>query len=249
MARSRILLSAFVSLFLLSQIAAADIIVPFSDTVKYWPTYGNGTGDDSLDSIGEPNLTGGSLVIGDNGYLKQVKIDFTVPNPGWEFSKMKPGDLFFDFGADGSWDYVVSSYNKEDRSNLNNINTMYTPVGKVALYGTAGGSIMKTGPDNAGYWAGYLIRNNHPFAFTGLTDYIGDASISGGYYNTSPVVFNLPGNKLWIGGKVTIGFAENCANDVLLATVDVPRVPEPSTFVLLGLGLVSGFVALKKRKS
>ena len=45
--------------------------------------------------------------------------------------------------------------------------------------------------------------------------------------------FNLSG--LAIGSQVIVGFAVNCANDVIYQSV---AVPEPSTALILGVGLV-----------
>jgi hypothetical protein len=248
-------LASFALLLLISQIAAADAIVNFSDTVTYWPGYSNGTGDDSWESIGEPNITGGAATFDDSGKLLKVEFNFTVPSPGWQFEKMKPGDLFLDTDANGSWDYVVSSYN--GRSNADEVNK-YIPTGTVALFGISKtSSLLETGHNDnpsGAYWSGYGFRNDHPFAYTGLTDNLGTGSIAGGYYNASPLVFNLPLVQLPFGTQLTIGFAENCANDVVLATIDVPpdpgppAVPEPSTLILLGLGL-TGIGAYRKIRS
>jgi hypothetical protein len=244
MRRISIAFAAVAALLMISQIAAADSIISFQDHVKYWPNYpSRDATDNSQDTIGEPDITGGRVIVDDAGFLKQVQFDFIG---GWAYQVMKPGDLFLDLDSNGSWDYVVSSYNDRDNSDENN---KYIPSGSVGLYSTTGGSLLLTGVDNPpqGYWHGYLFRNDHPFAYTGLTDYIGSASVSGGYPDNNPIVFTLPGQTLRFGNSLTIGYTENCANDVVLETV--APVPEPSTIPLVGLGLAFGFIALKRKRA
>jgi hypothetical protein len=79
----------------------------FGDSVRYWEGWRNYTGDDSKDTIGDPNILGGKATI-ENGNL--TKIEFTIEKwgTGSTWNKLKPGDLFLDLGADASWDYVVS---------------------------------------------------------------------------------------------------------------------------------------------
>ncbi|MDM7995126.1 MAG: PEP-CTERM sorting domain-containing protein [Acidobacteriota bacterium] len=237
---SKALLTITVMSFLLlaSQAASAETIA-FGDSVKYWDEYPSNPNDNS-DTIGDPNITGGTVTIG-GGYITEVQFSFSTP-PGWDYAIMKPGDLFIDMGANSSWDYVVSLYNGRDNGIENN---KYLPTGSVDLYSTTGGTLLITGADNQGYWTGYGIRNNHPFAYTGLSVSPGSASVTGGYGSNS-VIFTINGLPL-TSTKFIIGFTQNCANDVVYEKILVPEdelypAPEPSTLCLMALGL--GFIGI-----
>ena len=229
----------------------ADIIIPFTDIAppNYWPGYGNGTSDDGKETIGEPDISGGEIILSDDGYLKEVSFFFTE----WGFSLMKPGDLFLNTDSDPEWDYVMSLYNRADGSNVaydSGANSRYKPTtayNNVPLYAVEEDAILlMTGADNAGYWSGYLIRNNHPFAYTGMDgNALGYGSVSGGFENDSPLTFTLPAGTLMINDSLTIGFAQNCANDPVYETV----VPEPSTLIFLGSGLLILGGYLRKKHS
>jgi hypothetical protein len=242
------------SFFLISQLAVADTVIGFFDssTQHYWTGYGNGTADDNKDSIGVPDVTGGTATFNDSGNLVSVRIDFT----NWTLDKMKPGDLFLsadiDSTWDGNWEYVVSLYN--GRTNSPENTDKYQPTGSVDLYAVSGNaSPLITGANDdpfGQYWDNYGFRNSHPFAYTGLASDQGAASY---YKNGSYIEFTLnPTSPLVFGDYLTIGFTENCANDVLLATIGVPSktppVPEPSTLILMGLGL-AGIAVYRKFRS
>ncbi|MBN2062933.1 MAG: PEP-CTERM sorting domain-containing protein [Deltaproteobacteria bacterium] len=238
-------------MMLIAGTAFADIIIPFTDNAppNYWPGYSNGTSDDSKETIGEPDISGGQIVLTDSGYLKEVSFFFTE----WGFRLMKPGDLFLNTDSDPEWDYVMSLYNRTDGSNTaydSGSNSRYiptTPYGTVPLYAVEEDALLLlTDTDNSGYWSGYLLRNNHPFAYTGMTGTpIGSGSVSGGFENNSPLTFTLPTDTLLITDYLAIGFAQNCANDPVYETV----VPEPSTLIFLGSGLLLLGGYLRKKRS
>jgi hypothetical protein len=256
-----IIFAVIPALLFISRIASADTFA-FQDTRLYWPGYTSNAGD-SMDNIGEPQITDGTVTIS-NGYITKVVFNY-LADPGWLYDIMKPGDLFIDlnpsdqwndpsYKADSNWDYVVSSYN--GRSNDDETNK-YIPTGSVGLYNTSGGGLLITNAsDGQGYWAGYGIRNGHPYAYTDLNSFISGAIITGGFHSTS-VIFDLTNGGLASGLQLTgdsllIGFAENCANDVVYERIEVPGggfvpAPEPSTLCLMGLGLVCGFFTLKRR--
>jgi hypothetical protein len=213
---------------------ANALTVPFGDTANYWPGYGNGPLDDNVDTIGAPNLLGGRAILNGSGLLTRVEIDYTGPfsppvgsgNPG----HVIPGDLFLDKDADGDWDYVMRLVASPETAVANYASLTILDVSSVLpVY-------INTAGDNAGWWAGYLIRDAHPYAWNAGGTVVGTGSLdpynqlSGG---TVTLGFNLSG--LAVGSQVRIGFAENCANDVLYQTV---AVPEPSTALILGAGLL-----------
>ncbi|MBZ5496036.1 MAG: PEP-CTERM sorting domain-containing protein [Acidobacteriia bacterium] len=221
--------------------AAADTIYPWVDNTNHWPGYGN-SNENSTDTIGEPNITGGTVVVSGTGFLKSISYDFITP-PGWSFSKMKPGDLFLDTNNDQTWDYVLSlGYDSAHQ---------YVPTGVVTLYQinfSAAGYLI-TGSDNTGYWSGYGIRNNHPYAYVDFSNAVnlGSGSVSGGIsaLPTSPFTYSLPINAISVSGPLTFGFTENCANDVVKETVTT--APEPGTMLLLGTGLIGAAIFGRKR--
>ncbi|MBN2321698.1 MAG: PEP-CTERM sorting domain-containing protein [Acidobacteria bacterium] len=231
--------------------AFADTVIPFTDNAppNFWPGYPSDSLDNSRETIGEPNISGGEIVLTDDGYLEEVSFFFTE----WGFSLMKPGDLFLNTDNDPEWDYVMSLYNRADGTNVaydNGVNSRYIPTtayNNVPLYAVEeDATLLLTGADNSGYWSGYLIRNNHPFAYTGMDDNaLGYGSVSGGFEDDSPLTFALPTDTLLITDYLAIGFAQNCANDPVYETV----VPEPSTLIFLGSGLLLLGGYLRKKRS
>ena len=105
--------------------------------------------------------------------------------------------------------------------------------------GAASPSYLFSGSDNAGYWAGYGIRDRHPYAWNGGGSQIGTGSLAGFNQLASGGTLSFGfGNGVAVGTNVTIGFAPSCANDVLLANVSAP-VPEPSAALIFGIGLAA----------
>jgi len=211
--------------------------VSFGDTVRYWPHYGNGTVDDTRDTIGTPDLLGGTATFNDStGLLTGVRVNYTghfSPVASGN-ARVIPGDLFLDVGSDGHWDYVMKLVSGTQTPVAN-----YASLSILDVSAVGSPSYLFTGSDNTGYWAGYGIRDRHPYAWNGGGTQIGTGNLtgfnqlaSGGYLG-----FGL-GSGLAINGNLTIGFAPSCANDVLLANVSAP-VPEPSAALIFGIGLVA----------
>lgn len=203
----------------------------FGDTANYWSGFSNGTSDDGADAIGVPNITGGRAILDPSGDLTRVEIDYTAAlSPvASGTGHVIPGDLFLDAGADGSWDYVLQLVASADTAIGNYGSATILDIS------AATPSFILSGSDNTGHWAGYLIRDAHPYAWSGAGTAVGTGSLdpfnelaSGGTLG-----FNL--GTLAVGTQLRIGWAVSCANDVLYQSV---AVPESSTVLLMTSGLL-----------
>jgi hypothetical protein len=204
-------------------------------------------------------------VVINSGLLDKITFNFSN-SPGWTDSKIYPGDLFLDTNSDKTWDYVISLYNGNTSATTGNglylpqIIVNQTTANQAPVYsinlaldnhtqGTPGSfGYLVSGDDNIGYWLGSGIRNNQPFAVTGLiSPSLGNADVS---FQGDSVVFNLANVDIPVNNTLTFSFTPNCSNDVIYASVNpAPSVPEPGTSVLFGSGLVMMVGALRKKKS
>ena len=211
--------------------------VSFGDTVRYWPGRGNGTADDTRDTIGTPDLLGGTATFSDStGLLTGLAINYTgrfSPVASGN-ARVIPGDVFLDVGGDGHWDYVMKLVSGTQTPVAN-----YASLSILDVSGVATPTYLMSGTDNTGYWAGYGIRDRHPYAWNGGGSQIGTGSLSGFNQLASGGTLDFGfGHGVGVGSNVTIGFAPSCANDVLLANVSAP-VPEPSAALIFGIGLAT----------
>jgi len=97
--------AAFLFAALTTSGAAHAYVVTFGDSVKYWagfPSSVNGQNDQ--DVIGTPNILGGSVDVGTDGFIDTISITHKKTAGG---SAPDLGDLFLDVGNDGDWDFVV----------------------------------------------------------------------------------------------------------------------------------------------
>jgi hypothetical protein len=217
--------------------AAQATTVSFGDAVRYWPGHRNFTGDDSRDTIGTPDLLGGRATFDDaTGRLQSVQIDYNgrfSPVASGD-ARVIPGDLFLDVGQDGDWDYVVKMVAGPQTPVAN-----YASLSILDVHGLANSYLM-SGSDDTGYWAGYGIRDRHPYAWNGGGTAVGTASFGAfdQLANGGMLSFDLGALGVPTRSNVRIGFAPSCANDVLLANVSAP-VPEPTAALIFGVGLIA----------
>ncbi|WP_031386868.1 PEP-CTERM sorting domain-containing protein [Desulfonatronum thiodismutans] len=261
------LIFAFATILFLWTLASAQALtVHFNDDNIIWPGWetqrAGYLGDNTEDVIWNPNIVGGSVNI-DNNRLASIEIEFESWGGGaspnlWNF--LRPGDLFIDLGADGYWNYAFNFWDHtiKDQDNYqywygelpgNDIAAehVYQIDAPLPILGPGTGTLA---PDS-----GYLESNwtngrfDHPIAFNpssqiAYTDILDSNNLPRllGWGSTIITFSNL---NLDLSGisEITIGWTQNCANDVLLQSM---VIPEPGTLLLLGIGL-AGLLAVRRR--
>jgi hypothetical protein len=251
--KSKVFLLSFFTIFLSASIAIATTI-DFGDTSIYWPGWDNGQSsqygyppDDVSDTVGIPNFTGGTAEVQNGSLIQLTFYNATTSSSYWWV--LSPGDLFIDTNSDEVWDYIVDLTNwTESGKNNSDPNEGDYNVYSVSLALDNLGYIL-SGNDNSDGWTGFLIRDDHPVAYDGGS-YYGQVSFSGWDSSspTSEYTFDFIEDGISLGDTFTIGWAPNCANDVIYETMANPTpTPEPATMLLLGSGLI-GLAGLGRKK-
>ncbi len=248
---------------------SVPLTLSFGDGSKYWPNWVNTDNDswpgkdNDLDTIGDPNFTGGTVEINRDWYLTQITFSFASwgnTNNGW--NKLEPGDLFLSVDNDTNWEYVVYADNNTNKLDGKIPSSWDYNLYAVDIVLNNQNAYQMSGTDKTGYWSGYLIRDNHPIGLASqptsqTSSYLGDVNFTG--WGTESLTFIFPANTILLNSDIlTIGFTVNCANDVIYETLrfDPPGggppqqvVPEPASMLLMGSGLVglAGFLRARKK--
>jgi hypothetical protein len=250
--------------------------------------------DDVTDEIGNPQVqgnpsstnptasTGGGTytldIDGGLAYLQEVTINYRLHEDTWSqafFDLLKVGDLFIDDyyqNGKATWDYVSESMETDGAVSVHDFST----TGGIALgsQNTPGTVYTMSGNDDTGYWAGWLIRDDHPWKLESYASASSSstAQFAGWEYDTANLLtlsWDLTNGGAYDGIQLAsnydassntnfwdfgLGFTFNCGNDVVFETMGTSAplggpapVPEPATLLLLTSGLVGIGARLRKR--
>lgn len=151
----------------------------------------------------------------------------TGKSPGTDLG-YRPGDIAFDFGNDGSYEYGIETTGA-NQGNLYSVNSWGT-----GLWGTGDPTEMTGNPLLLG--SGSLVYNM--LTVGGNPLYLGDHYVIEGY-----IPLSLFGSNWSRGFKMS--WTETCGNDVI--SMNVHTAPEPATMALFGMGL-AGLGVLRRRQ-
>jgi len=270
----RFITAALFALCLLQAPYALAYSVSFGDDAKVWDGYQNSDYDwnghgwvpqNNRDVIGTPDLSGGNF-IWEGHTLTGIELSYSSTD-----SNLTPGDWFFDFDQDNSWDYVLHNnvglkaetkwvgywfwkHEVETGGTVTEGPNAYGLYGVDLPYGTDefGNAIMDGYVES--FWPdGQEGRHDHPVMADLSDDPDHPVTVSEWIKDTS----GMPGTTTWSGidldllayegDTFTYAFAMTCANDVLFGKAMVPS-PEPSSFLLLGFGGLGLLLYGRKRK-
>lgn len=181
-----------------------------------------------------------------------------VPDPQVSDGFWTPGDIFIDVTCDGIYDYAFAYNNPAFNGSFGiEITTVFAVLGPGKLphegisdepgsYGSPG-NFNQDVIDQAGAWrlkgGGGIVAGPPPSIFLDIQsyDYGGDEDGTWVWEWTADLDFFS--QDPFDPNKLTLHWTIECGNDL----IEVPKVPEPATLLLLSSGL-AGLAMLRRRK-
>lgn len=208
---------------------------PWTDNTKIWNTW---TGNvDGTDAYGSPSISGGTYTAS-NGFLSQITYDYNnlinLAGPN-----VVAVDLFIDKEANGYWDYVVPL-----SIGLTSIIQLSTPIAETDKSGVYKLSYVAPVDGKTYDW-----RRNHPIGlinYNGIGTSIGTFNWNGFNQNVGTHSTTMNFTNLSVDYNFMFSWTVSCANDVVKGSGT--SVPEPTTLLLLGTGLLGLSFAVRRRK-
>jgi hypothetical protein len=140
----------------------------------------------------------------------------------------RPGDIAFDFGSNGSFEYGIQTTG-EGTGSLYSVNTW-----KHGLWNLTDPTEMDSVGQVMG--TGSLVYNN---------TFYGTSAKGSHYVIEGYIPLDSFGDDWGYGKQFTMSWTQTCGNDVI--RLNVTPTPEPATMALFGIGL-AGLGALRRRQ-
>jgi len=154
-----------------------------------------------------------------------------------------PGDIFVDFGDDGSWELAIET------GHAGTAGAMYSGPG---TWWTNPTDYPSSAPSEINYGTSPTLQGNASFfysnAVTGDDNLLAGTSTFGDHNVIELSFARNNGSGDWLAGcdSFTVHWTQDCGNDLARVNVDMP-VPEPGTVVMVG-SVLAGLLGARRMK-
>ncbi|MDX9787068.1 MAG: PEP-CTERM sorting domain-containing protein [Desulfobacterales bacterium] len=249
------LCSALIALFFCAP--ALAVTFTMGDNYREWP--GSETALNAQDAYGNPEILGAGIII-ENGYLKQISIKFLAEQGIGLWYQGDFNSLFINSNGTGAtlndWDYYVRGYLPGAEFNSASSSEADFDDFETVGYSLSPANYAYTTPSSLSHAGGLLFRDDHPNGLEGVGSSLVPTAgllasailpdkdlIISGNTNTIEIQYIFSDNAIAMGSSFAVGFTPYSAGDVFLAPV-----PEPSAVFLIGTGIVSMGLCIRRKK-